>query len=116
MSLSELIARQWAGYSGAHAARANLLIHIGAVPLFLLGNVALLVGLIQVAPAQIIGGAAAMGVGLALQGRGHKFESVPPEPFKGPTNAITRLLFEQWVTFPRFVLSGGWLEALQRTA
>ena len=62
----------------------------------------------------VIGGIA-MGTGLALQGKGHKLERVPPEPFTGPANAIARLLLEQWVTFPRFVLSGGWRRALKRS-
>jgi len=47
-------------------------------------------------------------VSVIVQGRGHKLERVPPEPFTGPTNVLGRLFLEQWVTFPRFVLSGGW--------
>jgi hypothetical protein len=58
---------------------------------------------------------AAMVVSVALQGRGHRQEPVPPEPFSGPVNAVARLFFEQWVTFPRFVISGAWLRAV-RTA
>jgi hypothetical protein len=26
-------------------------------------------------------------------------------------NAISRIFLEQWVTFPRFVLSGAWMRA-----
>ena len=55
-----------------------------------------------------------MVLSLALQGRGHRWEPVPPEPFTGPMNAVARLLCEQWITFPRFVLSGGWRDALRR--
>jgi hypothetical protein len=33
---------------------------------------------------------------------------VPPEPFAGTANFLARLFAEQSVTFPRFVLSGGW--------
>ena len=116
MALSDLLAWQWSGYPRYHAARANLLLHIVAVPTFLLGNIALIVGLLRLAPVPIVVGIAAMGVGLALQGRGHRLEAVPPEPFSGPVNAISRLLLEQWVTFPRFVLSGGWASALKRAA
>jgi hypothetical protein len=29
---------------------------------------------------------------------------------------VTRFFVEQWVTFPRFVLSGGWYRNLQQTA
>jgi hypothetical protein len=61
----------------------------------------------------------ALGVGcivvaIALQGGGHRLEHVPPEPFSGPLNFLSRLFFEQWVTFPRFVLSGGWGAALRK--
>ena len=113
MALSELLAWQWSGYSRFHASRANLLLHIVAVPTFLLGNLALLVGLVLAAPLLAVGGAAAMVIGLAVQGRGHKLEAVAPEPFTGPVNAVARLFLEQWVTFPRFVLSGNWVRALR---
>jgi hypothetical protein len=56
---------------------------------------------------------AAMLVSVALQGRGHRQESTPPEPFTSPVNAVSRIFLEQWVTFPRFVLSGGWSHAMR---
>jgi hypothetical protein len=115
MRVGELLAWQWAGYTQFHASRANLLVHIGAVPLFLAGNVIFVTGLLRLAPLLMVIGGIAMGTGLALQGKGHKLERVPPEPFTGPANAIARLLLEQWVTFPRFVLSGGWRRALKRS-
>jgi hypothetical protein len=62
-----------------------------------------------------LGGLAAMIVSVILQGRGHKIEVNPPEPFTGPKNAVSRIFLEQWVTFPRFVLSGGWRRALNAT-
>ena len=115
MRVGELLAWQWAGYPRFHASRANLLVHMGAVPLFLAGNVICVAGLLKLAPMLMVIGGIAMGVGLALQGKGHKLERVPPEPFTGPANAIARLLLEQWVTFPRFVLSGGWRRALRES-
>ena len=59
-----------------------------------------------------IGAVAALGISLALQGRGHKMEAVPPVPFESPANAMSRLLAENLITFPRFVLSGGWYRNL----
>ena len=44
---------------------------------------------------------------MAVQGRGHRIEEVAPVSFTGPVDVVTRILAEQWVTFPRFVLSGG---------
>jgi len=114
MSIGELLRWQWEGYPRYHQSRVNLLIHIVAVPLFLIGMVGLVVALVQVS---LIGLAIAVGgiiVAVALQGRGHRLESIPPEPFTGPFNFVSRLFLEQWVTFPRFVVSGSWGAALRK--
>lgn len=114
MNVSQLLRWQWAGYPRYHRARFNLLLHIVVVPLFLIGNLVLLGALIRGAWPAALAGAAAMLVSVALQGRGHRAEAVPPEPFTSPLNAAARIFLEQWVTFPRFVLSGGWAKALQQ--
>ena len=117
MRTSELLRWQWEGYPRYHRSRFNLLLHIVVVPIFLVGNVALLVAIVQ--RSWLIGMVAvvAMVLSVALQGRGHRQEPVPPEPFTGPLNAVSRIFLEQWVTFPRFVYSGGWFRALrQRSA
>ena len=116
MSVSGLLDWQWRGYRTYHGSRANLLIHIVAVPLFLAGNVGLVAALIWKSWVLASISLLAMIVSLALQGRGHRQEEVPPEPFSSPANAVARLLLEQWMTFPRFVLSGGWLRAWRREA
>lgn len=116
MNTANLLRWQWEGYARYHRSRANLLLHVVVVPLFLVGNLVLLFGLFTGAWAMAVGGAVAMVVSMALQGRGHKVEPTPPEPFTGPRNAIARIFLEQWVTFPRFVLSGGWLRALREAA
>jgi uncharacterized membrane protein YGL010W len=105
-----LLARQFAGYPDAHGDRRNLLIHLLTVPAFILGNCAALA-----APFTsgwlALGGIALTATAFGLQGRGHGFESKRPAPFSGPGNAVVRILGEQWITFPRFVLSGGFLRA-----
>jgi hypothetical protein len=113
MSTSELLRWQWEGYPRYHRSRLNLLLHIVVVPLFLVGNVALLVAFVQLSWPLGIVALVAMVFSVALQGRGHRQEPVPPEPFTSPVNAVSRIFLEQWVTFPRFVLSGGWLRALR---
>ncbi|MGH8153437.1 MAG: hypothetical protein ACREPF_11995 [Rhodanobacteraceae bacterium] len=40
------------------------------------------------------------GASLFAQGRGHRIDSTPAEPFTGPLNAIARIFAEQWLTFP----------------
>jgi hypothetical protein len=117
MSTSELLRWQWQGYPRYHRSRINLLVHIVLVPLFLMSNVALFVALVERSWFVAIVAAVLMVFSLALQGRGHRREPLSPEPFTSPSNAVSRIFLEQWVTFPRFVLSGGWLRALrQRSA
>ncbi|RBL65704.1 terminase, partial [Pseudomonas sp. MWU13-2625] len=45
---------------------------------------------------------------LGLQRHGHSLEAQAAEPFSDRKDAVQRLLVEQFVTFPRFVLSGAW--------
>lgn len=113
MNVTELLRWQWEGYPRYHRTRFNLLLHIFVVPLFMLGNVVLIAAVLQTSWAVAAAGVAAMLVSVALQGRGHRQEPAPPEPFTSPWNAVARIFLEQWITFPRFVVSGGWLQALR---
>lgn len=115
MNLSELMAWQWKTYPENHRNRANLLTHIFAVPLFLAGNIGVIVALTKASVLIGVTALVIMGLAMALQGRGHALERVPPKPFTGPANALARIFAEQWVTFPRYVLSGGWQRALRAT-
>ena len=110
---SRLLAWQWEGYARYHQSRTNLLLHIVLVPAFLAGNITLIAGVIRLSWVAALAGLALTSASMALQGRGHRGESEPPVPFTGPGNALSRIFLEQWVTFPRFVLSGGWLRALR---
>lgn len=101
------------------ATAATSSFHILTVPMFILGNCAVLA-----APFTsgwlALGGVALTAAAFGLQGRGHSFESRRPAPFNGPLNAVVRILAEQWITLPRFVLSGGfsrvWSAASNRRA
>jgi len=115
MGLIQLLQWQWDGYPKYHQSRTNLLIHIFAVPLFLVGTIGLVAALAQLSLSLLAVSIGCIVVAVALQGRGHRLEPVPPERFSGPLNFASRLFVEQWVTFPRFVVSGGWSAAL-RTA
>jgi hypothetical protein len=114
MSIGELLRWQYAGYEQFHRARVNLLLHIVVVPLFLVANVALIVACVRRDWVMVVIAAVSMVVSVAMQGRGHGREENPPQPFSGPANAVARIFFEQWVTFPRFFFSGGWARALRR--
>ena len=113
MTPAQLLDWQWRGYPRYHRSRANLLLHIVVVPVFLAGNVGSLLALAQGSVLLAIACLATMGISVALQGRGHGTEENPPEPFTSRGNAVARIFLEQWVTFPRFVLSGGWYAALR---
>lgn len=113
MGPSELLKWQWDGYPLYHRSRTNLLLHIVAVPLFWIGCIAVILALVAGSPGLSALSLILPVVSLALQGRGHKLEENPPLPFTGPANAIARIALEQWVTFPRFVLSGAWARALR---
>ena len=101
-----LLAWQWSLYTGNHQDRRNLLLHVLSVPVFQLGTVMLatspLTSLVWAVP-----GLVGMGLAMAVQGRGHRLETTAPVPFRGPLDVVSRIFVEQWVTFPRFVLSGG---------
>ena len=114
MVISELLRWQWDGYAKYHQSRANLFIHIVAVPLFLIGTIALVAALFLLSLMLLAVALAGIVSAVVLQGRGHRLEAVPPQPFTGPLNFVSRLFFEQWVTFPRFVISGGLRGAMRR--
>ncbi len=110
----KLIQWQWKDYLQFHRSKTNLLIHIIAVPCFLVSNTYLVFALAQQAWAHALYSFVVMVLSIAVQGRGHKIEETPSIPFSSPWNAISRLLLEQWINFPRFVLSGAWWRALRQ--
>jgi hypothetical protein len=116
MTVSELLQWQWQGYTRYHQTRTNLLLHLVVVPLFLVGHVGVVVALFQASWAMALASIGAMVLSVAAQGRGHAMEPVPSVPFTSKLNAVQRIFFEQWVTFPRFVLSGGWARAWRQSS
>jgi uncharacterized membrane protein YGL010W len=116
MNLTELITWQAHGYERFHATRANLAMHVAMVPLFWLGNVVVLAALWQWSLWGVLGGSTAMVLSMAVQGKGHALEPIPSVPFSGWQNMLARIFLEQWLTFPRFVWSGGLLRAWQAAA
>lgn len=106
-----LLADQFVDYPRVHADRRNLLIHAVAVPVF---DAAIIAAVASAATRSWVGAAAGVAVAagaFAAEGRGHGLEQNAPIPFSGAGNALSRIFAEQFVTFPRYVLSGGWLRA-----
>lgn len=106
----DLLAWQWQNYATVHVDRKNLAIHIATAPLFIAGTVIAVVDLF-LSPWLVLAGLGAMLLAVVLQGRGHKLERVPPIPFTGPLDVVTRIFAEQWMTFPRYVISGRFAQA-----
>jgi uncharacterized membrane protein YGL010W len=107
--LQHLVAWQWKVYANAHQDRRNLLIHVVAVPLFAVGALGLLLGLLFLEGWPIALGVLGMVIGFFLQGIGHRYERHAPPPFASRGQFFLRILTEQFVIFPRFLLSGAWL-------
>ena len=108
MGPRELLRWQWQGYPRYHAARANLLLHLCTVPFFWAGTASLVTAAFQLSWPLLLAGIICMLVALVAQGRGHRLESEPPARFTSPWNFVARFCLEQWINFPRFLLSGGW--------
>lgn len=110
-----LLSWQYQGYPEFHRDRTNLLLHIVAVPAFVISFAWLVWGAIALHWAPLAAGLLGMVVSFLVQGVGHQREVTPSIPFAGPGDAMSRILTEQFVTFPRFVFSGGFGRALKAT-
>jgi uncharacterized membrane protein YGL010W len=113
-TILELIEWQWKGYAQYHTAKLNLILHIVFVPLFIWGNVGLIASVLRFQWMGAVASLLVMAFAFAMQGIGHKVEPTPALPFSSASNATKRILIEQWVTFPKFVISGAWWKALQK--
>lgn len=109
--LPNLPAWQWRGYHHNHRNPTNLVLHLIAVPLFIVGALLVLSGGFNLDLGQIIVGLISLVAGLGLQRHGHRLEAEQPEPFSNRQDAVKRLLTEQFITFPRFLFTGAWWRA-----
>jgi uncharacterized membrane protein YGL010W len=109
-----IMAWQWRTYARNHRDRVNLLLHFVAVPMFIASVLAVVHGLVYRLWFATAIAFAAMVFAFVLQAVGHKRETEQPIPFDGPFDFIARVFIEQFITFPRFILSGGWLRQLAR--
>ena len=93
---------QFENYSDNHKNKINFIIHIVTVPMFWLGLVRFIAGILTlnfslwrlVLPLIL--------VPLVAQGIGHRKETVPPVPFLSFLDFISRFIVEQTITFPRW--------------
>jgi hypothetical protein len=107
----DLVRWQWDGYPTFHQRPVTLLIHLAAVPGFVASTLSLVVAVASLHVLGALGALFSMVVCFLAQGIAHKREPNPAIPFDGPVDVVTRIFLEQFFTFPRFVLSGGWWRA-----
>jgi hypothetical protein len=112
MPLGELVAWAWRETPPAHRNTGNLVIHIVAVPMFVMGH-ALLIAAVAAGRWLLVAGIVFIALSLTLQRLGHSMESQAVHPFAGPRDFIRRLYVEQFYNFWRFLFSGGWLASLR---
>jgi hypothetical protein len=104
-----LLAWQLDLYPANHTRRSTLLVHAISAPMFCVGCVALVVAPFTTPWLALVG--LELPLALVMQGATHKKEATAPVPFRGPGDFVARFFAEQWVTFPRWVLSGGFAKA-----
>ncbi len=109
------LAWQLRNYPEGHRDRRNLAVHAATAPLFVAGTCAMVVAPFT-APWLLAFAVPALVLPLVAQGRGHRLEAARPSPFLGPGDFAARLFVEQWVTFPRYVLGGGFTRAWREAA
>ena len=113
MSFVELVAWAWRETPPVHRNTRNLVIHIVAVPIFVLGHVLLLGGVLT-SGWLAVAGLLCIVVSIAVQGLGHSLERQQVHPFTGPRDFLRRLYAEQFFNFWRFLFSGQWYLSLNR--
>lgn len=107
------LAWQYRHYPEFHGSRTNLIIHLITVPIFQLGTL-LLTGPLWGAWWLALVGVGMMVTAMAAQGRGHGIEKNPPVPFAGPLDVLVRIFAEQWIAWPRWMISGGFADAFYK--
>jgi uncharacterized membrane protein YGL010W len=107
MSFPELLSWAWKETPPVHQNAVNLLIHLFAVPLFVVGNFLVVAGLVTDSWL-LVAAILCIVASLALQKFGHSLERDRPPPFAGSRDFLRRLYAEQFCNFWRFLLSGQW--------
>ena len=112
MSFGELVAWGWRETEPVHKNRTNLLIHLFAVPLFVVAHALVIAGLVA-EPWLLAAAPVCLGVSMGLQRFGHSCERTPPIPFLNARDLVRRFYAEQFYNFGRYLFSGGWYAAFK---
>jgi hypothetical protein len=119
VTFPEVVDQQWNTYAERHRNKTHLMIKIVAVPVVWLAVIqafgALLLMLMPgVSGVGALAWALAMvGAAAFLQHRGAAMEATPARPFALTKEHAQWFAADNFVNFPRFVLTGEWLKALK---
>ena len=119
MTFPELLEKQWSDYSERHKSKVNLLIHIVTVPLVWIATIQVVGALLLMLMPGVAGipilfwALVLIAIALFAQRHGNSMEAVKPAPFTNAKDFAIAAAAEQFVTFPRFVLTGEWLRNFQ---
>jgi len=105
VSFPELLSWAWRETPPVHENRTNLLTHIIAVPLFMLGHLLFVAGFLA-SSWFFVAAILSVVVSLTAQKFGRSLERNRVPPFTGATDFLRRLYAEQFCNFWRFLLSG----------
>lgn len=113
MNFDEMMKQQWNSYGKFHKSRLNLLIHMVAVPFCLIGVVNFAGSMVRLSIGGMISSAIIAALAFGAQLFGHTQEEFSDEPMTDVKESATRILLEQCVTFPKYVLTGQWYTAFK---
>jgi GNAT superfamily N-acetyltransferase len=107
MSFREVLDWAWRETAPVHRNAANLVIHLFAVPLFVVGHLLVLAAIFSYWWLAALG-LLCIVVSLTLQRIGHSLEAQSVHPFTSGRDFVRRLYAEQFCNFWRFLFSGQW--------
>ena len=105
MNIKSQLARQWQEYPSTHQSRLNLVIHVVSVPIFMLASYLVVCSVCLLSLQKLAVGISLIISVIALQGYGHSLELNKARAFGGVGDFLSRILLEQWVTFPRYLFA-----------
>ncbi len=114
MKLKELMSWQWRDYHQFHQSKVNLIIHVITTPIFILACLAMVFFALQLKWLAALGSLFLVFVAIGLQGFGHNKEENAPIPFDSASQAVKRILLEQFVSFPKYIWTGGVAKAMKK--
>lgn len=114
LTFGQLVDWAWRETPPVHANRANLLIHVVAVPVFVGAHVLAIVGAVMLDAWPIIAGVVLAVIPLVLQRRGHALERQPVHAFASTKDFVGRLYAKQFCNFWRFLFTGAWFASFKR--